>query len=215
MPESYNRETLYPVVYTTDGQLITASYKTSLDSLIKNKCIKPVVVIGVNSDETLCPDGRTEHRNYEYIQNLYGGKDSLNLLFDKHLQFFSEEIFSYVESKYSVLKSKANRYFYGISNGADFGVTLAQLYPDLIGTYLLCSIVSGSKIPFAWNSDNCPSFFLATGNEEYEGIREEAIRLSAYLAKIGIPFQLQFYTGGHERKLWEKQFIQTLPKMVK
>ena len=213
LPKGYKTKHTYPVIYMTDGQVLVESYVRSIDSLIDKEIIPEIVLIGVHSDETLIPSMGLEYRNFEYIKNLYGGKDALNLRFDKHFQFFTSEVFEYVEKNFSVSSKKEDRTFYGISNGSDFGVTVAQDKPDLIANYILCSIVSGSKEAFSWTKDNCPRFFLATGDQEDEMVQDEAKRLGAYLAKISVPFQLEFYHGGHERKKWEKQFIATLPKV--
>lgn len=213
LPKGFKKTRTYPVVYMADGQLLIESYVKSIDSLIDNKIIPEIVIIGVQSNETLIPSMGLEYRNFEYIKNLHGGKDTLNQRFAKHFQFFTSEVIEYAEKNYSVSNKKENRTFYGISNGSDFGVTVAQDKPDLIGNYILCSIVAGSKEPFAWTKSNCPNFFLATGDQEDEMIQDEAKRLGSYLSQISMPYQLVFYQGGHERKKWEAQFIATLPKV--
>lgn len=213
LPKGFKTKRTYPVIYMADGQLLIESYVRSIDSLIDNKIIPEIVVIGVHSNETLIPSMGLEYRNFEYIKNLRGGKDTLNLRFAKHFQFFTSEVVEYAEKNFSVSSKKEDRTFYGISNGSDFGVTVAQDRPDLIGNYILCSIVSGSKEPFSWTKNNCPHFFLATGDQEDEMVQDEAKRLGEYLLKISVPFQLEFYHGGHERKKWETQFIATLPKV--
>ncbi len=213
LPKGFKTTKIYPVVYMADGQLLVETYVKSIDSMIDNKIIPAIVVIGVQSNETLIPSLGLEYRNFEYIKNLRGGKDTLNLRFAKHFQFFTSEVIEYAEKKYSVSSKKKDRTFYGISNGSDFGVTIAQDNPDLMGNYILCSIVAGSKEHFAWTKNNCPNFFLATGDQEDEMVQDEAKRLGAYLTQISMPFQLVFYDGGHERKKWEEQFISILPKV--
>ena len=215
LPKGFKKSKTYPVIYMADGQLLIQSYVKSIDSLIDKKLIPEIVIIGVNSNETFIPSMGLEYRNFEYLKNLHGGKDTLNLRFDKHFKFFTSEVVQYAEKKYSVSNKKEDRTFYGISNGADFGVTIAQDKPDLIGHFILCSIVQGSKDPFAWTKENCPNFFLATGDEEDEMVQEEAKRLGAYLTQISMPYDLVFYHGGHERKKWEAQFIAYLPKVYK
>lgn len=213
LPKGFKKAETYPVVYMADGQLLIESYVKSIDSLIAKKLILEIVVIGVNSNETFIPSMGMEYRNFEYLKNLHGGKDTLNLRFAKHFQFFTSEVIEYAEKNYSVSSKRADRTFYGISNGADLGVTIAQDKPELIGTYILCSIVQGSKESFVWTKTDCPRFFLATGDQEDEMVRNEAKRLGEYLTNISAPFELTFYKGGHERKKWEAQFIAALPKV--
>jgi enterochelin esterase-like enzyme len=213
LPKGFKKTRTYPVVYMADGQLLIESYVASIDSLIDNKIIPEIVIIGVHSNETFIPSMGLEYRNFEYLKNLSGGADTLNLRFDKHFHFFTSEVMQYAENNYSVSNKKEDRTFYGISNGSDFGITVAQDKPDLIGNYILCSIAQGSKEPFAWTKTNCPNFFLATGDQEDEMVQDQAKKLGAYLTQISMPFQLVFYNGGHERKKWEAQFIATLPKV--
>jgi enterochelin esterase-like enzyme len=215
LPKGFEKKKTYPVIYMADGQLLIKSYAKSIDSLIDKKLIPEIVIIGVNSNETFIPSMALEYRNFEYLKNLNGGMDTLNLRFNKHFKFFTTEVIKYAERKYSASNKKEDRTFYGISNGADFGVTVAQDQPDLIGHYILCSIVQGSKEPFTWTKTNCPRFYLATGNKEDEMVQEEARRLGSYLTTISMPYELFFYDGGHERKMWEIQFINTLPKLYK
>lgn len=211
IPKGFKKTRIYPVVYMADGQLLIESYVKSIDSLIDMNVIPEIVIIGVQSNETEIPSMGLEYRNFEYIKNLHGGKDTLNQRFAKHFQFFTSEVIEYAEKNYSVSNKKENRTFYGISNGSDFGVTVAQEKPDLIGNYILCSIVSGSKEPFAWTKNNCPKFFLATGDQEDEMIKDEVKRLGIYLSNISVPYELVIFHGGHERKKWENIFISTLP----
>jgi enterochelin esterase-like enzyme len=214
LPKGFKKAKTYPVVYMADGQLLIESYAKSIDSLIAKKLMPEIVVIGVNSNETLIPSMRLEYRNFEYLKNLHGGKDTLNLRFAKHFEFFTSEVVNYAEKNYSVSKNKDDRTFYGTSNGADLGITIAQDKPQLIGTYILCSIVQGSLEPFVWTKTNCPRFFLATGDQEDEIVRDEAKKLGNYLTQISAPYELVFYNGGHDRKKWEVQFIATLPKAL-
>lgn len=213
LPKGFNKDLKYPVVYMADGQLLIESYVKSLDSLIENKAIPEIVVIGIQSNETLIPSMGLEYRNFEYINNLHGGKDTLNKRFDKHFQFFTSEVVEYAEKNYSVSDKKEDRTFYGISNGADFGVTLAQEKPDFIGNYILCSIVAGSKEPFTWTKNNSPHFFISCGDKEDQIVQDEAKELGNYLSEKSIHYEISLFNGGHERKKWEAQFIKTIPKV--
>lgn len=215
LPKNHNPKLKYPVVYTTDGQLITDSYKKSIDSLIDNNIIPKVVIIGVNSNETFLPKMGVEYRNFDYVKNLHGGKDSLNLRFYKHFDFFSKEVMDYAEKKYSVSSDAKDRVFFGASNGADFGVTLALEKPSLIKTYIYCSIVAGSKDKFNWTIENAPFFYITCGNKEDEDIQNESRLLDKYLVTNNINHELFYFDGGHERKMWEATFIKTLPKVFK
>lgn len=212
LPNGFNTDSIYPVIYTTDGQIITESYKKSMDSLIELNIIPKVVLVGVHSNETFLPEYGREVRNFEYIKNI-GATDTLSLRFYKHYDFFTKEVFEYAQNKYSVSSKRENRVFYGASNGADFGVSLAIENPDLIKSYIYCSIVAGSQEPFQWTKSNSPNFYLYYGNEEDKMIKDEAIKLSNYLKKQNLNYKLSPFKGGHDRKMWEYSFFMSLPQI--
>lgn len=67
LPEHFDPEQTYPIIYATDGQVIVSErYKAILDSLIGNRIVPPLVLVGAYSDETTAEDGM-EFRYYEYI----------------------------------------------------------------------------------------------------------------------------------------------------
>ena len=52
LPTQYSRKVKYPVVYATDGQILSDSlYFDRMDSLIKHKIIKPFIMVCVFSNE--------------------------------------------------------------------------------------------------------------------------------------------------------------------
>ena len=212
LPQGFNKDSIYPVIYATDGQIITESYRKSIDSLIELNIITKVVLIGVHSNETYIPAYRMEYRNFEYVKNI-GATDTLSLRFYKHYDFFTKEVLEYAQNKYSVSSKRENRVFYGTSNGADFGVTLAMENPELIQSYIYCSIVSGSKEPYQWTKSNSPNFYIYYGNDEDDMIKDEAIKLSNYLNEQNLNYKLAFFQGGHDRKKWEYSFLKILPQL--
>ena len=82
LPKKYSRETLYPVVYTTDGQSLSDSlYFNIIDSLIEHKMIKPFIMVCVFSNEKKVENDFLDYRNYEYLKSWSNSKqiDNKNL----------------------------------------------------------------------------------------------------------------------------------------
>jgi len=139
-PKNYSNLMEYPVIFATDGQIITdGKYNILLDSIIENKIIPPIILIGIYSNEKPATSN-SEYRNYEYIESWSNKKDTiLGCRFENHLSFFIKEVIQYIENQYSVTKNRENRMFYGCSNGAGFGITLLFKHPELFSNYLCFS----------------------------------------------------------------------------
>jgi enterochelin esterase-like enzyme len=211
LPNGYgfNDSINYPVIYTTDGQLINESYRHCMDSLVVNKLVKPFILIGSHSNETMMPHGG-EMRNYDYLPGNPEIKSPYSDRFDNHMSFFTQELVNYTESKYQVSKKPEERSFYGVSNGADFGVSLGLAHSDKFKNFILLSIFQGTKIAFKWNKNDALWFYIGYGLEEPKHVKREALRMKKYFAKNKIPHVLVKWVGGHERKQWEQTFIKSL-----
>jgi len=210
LPKNFDKKKTYPVVYATDGQIISDAYVKALDSLIDKKMIPEIVFIGVHSNENWIPSMKMEYRYFEYVKQQVQNSDSLSSRFNTHFDFFVDEVFDYSQKTYSVSNLREERIFYGSSNGADFGLSLAIERPDLIGSYILCSLFQGTKDLYPWNDKNSPNFYIYYGDLEFDDVKLNAQNLEKYLKYQNIPYYLKCYEGDHERKKWENEFIKTL-----
>lgn len=214
LPNGFNKDSNYPVIYATDGQLIKESYRKSLDSLIECKVIPRIVLVGVHSNEKFLPGNSIQYRNLEYISRDLG-TDSLSRCFQNHYNFFTKEVMEYVENTYAVSSICSQRIFYGTSNGADFGIAMSMINPDLIQTYICCSIFSGTSEKFVWKKVNCPRFYIYYGNTEFDFVQNQAKTLSKYLKQKKVYFVCESYEGGHDQKMWESSFFKALSNIFK
>ena len=203
----------YPVVYATDGQIINESYRLRIDSLITNKLIKPFILIGSHSNETRV-SGRTEIRTYDYLPGNPKIKNPYSDRFVNHMKFFTNELVSYAESKYMLSQKPEERMFYGISNGADFGISLALAHSDQFKQFILLSIFQGTKEKFKWQKKDGIYLYIGYGSKEEGHVLEEAIRLQKYCVKKNVSHILVTWNGAHERKYWELTFEKALKKML-
>ena len=216
LPKSYTTEKTYPVVYSTDGQVIVNFYKNGLDSIIENHISPEFIMIGVHSNETLVENSNFHYRNYEYIKGWAEKNDTLlNSRFSNHYNFFSNEVISFVEKHYSVSQVKEERFFYGTSNGAGFGVTLGSENPDLFSNYICYSMAGGNYENLNWTNSNYPYYFLAYGNEEPLPLIIALKEFDEFLTHENYLHSLHIYDGGHDRKKWESEFLKTLPQIMK
>ncbi len=167
IPNINSEDKNLPVVYATDGQLFVEEYKRELDSLIENNQIPKLIIVGVHSDERQIEDTDFSFRNYEYIKNYSDSEDEqLSKLFENHFNFFSIELIPFIQERFPVSTEPKDRIFYGFSNGAGFGVSLATDNPSIFANYICMSMAGGSYETLNWSDDNYPNIILSYGNEE-------------------------------------------------
>ena len=219
LPKKYSRETLYPVVYTTDGQSLSDSlYFNIIDSLIEHKIIKPFIMVCVFSNEKKVENDFLEYRNYEYLKSYSNSKKIDNKhLFNAHLKFFNEELLKYTEEKYSISTKFEERTIYGFSNGAAFCLALSFEKPNLFGNYILPSLYGGD---FSINENlvkNVETKLLSNYYFSY-GSKETYNEISG-IKKLEkqkqIKCKITTFIGGHERVKWADEFMSFLKVNLK
>lgn len=215
LPDGYDSGSLvrYPVIYTTDGQLITESYRRSMDSLIEHQLVKLFVLIGSHSNEKLI--NGTEYRNLDYKKMAYNPEFPLTIRFDQHMKFFTDELIADSESKYRISAEAEKRSFYGVSNGADFGVSLAGDHPELVKNFVLFSIFNRKGEVFKWKKKDGMCFYLGYGLKESEHVKKEVEHMEKYCLENNVSRILVTWSGGHDRKEWESAFIKALIRLTK
>jgi enterochelin esterase-like enzyme len=231
LPKNFNPKNKYPIIYATDGSDIDDEdfyFKESLkafDSLIDNDIIKPFIFIAsyYNNEYTNIIIDTLEHgekfyypfRNIEY-ERLKQPKDSLlTNRFDNHMLYFKDELTSKVEREFNQRLNKNDRYFYGSSAGAGFGISLLNKYPNKIGTYLCFSTYGGNIQSKKWkNNIEYPILYFQYGTEE-PLLKDDADYLKSKYQELNINYHVKQFNGGHNYKIWDKEFIKTITHLFK
>lgn len=228
LPKGFESKKNYPIIYKTDGITIDERrfYKKTLDSLINNKIIHPIILVEsycntkiADSTSTTYGDGRKaklNFRNFEYVDNDSGIQDLKHLSnrFKNHMSYFKDEFIISIEKQYHLKKSKNDRYFYGVSNGAGFGMELLNRNTELIGTYLCFSTFGGGIKTNTWKKDiKYPKLYMIYGSKEPDFLKEESqIMEKVYLDSNSIA-EIRSFEGGHDYKIWNQELIKLLTKL--
>lgn len=227
LPRGFDSEKKYPIIYATDGYQISEKkfYKRLLDSLIDNRIIKPTILIeSYNNLIVADSSGKIgngnklylNYRNFEYVENQYiegQHHPKLSDRFKNHMNYFNDELISSVESKLNQKPSKDERYFYGVSNGAGFGMSMLNKKPSTIGTYLCFSIFGGNIQSNIWKENvDYPNLYLEYGNEEPSFLKEDAEFLKAKYNELNLSAEINEFEGGHHYKKWNERFIGIISK---
>jgi enterochelin esterase-like enzyme len=221
LPKGFNSKKNYPIIYKTDGITIDERrfYKETLDSLINNKIIQPIILVEsycntkiADSTSTKTGDGKTvKHmfRYFEYVENQTNDTVFLKR-FPNHMNYFKNEMMVQIEKKLNQTITKNDRYFYGVSNGGDFGLSLLNKHPELIGTYLCFSSV-GMNSSKDWKKDiNYPNLYIVYGTEEGEWVSQQNEFMKKVYLDSNSFAEIRSFEGGHDYKIWEKELVNNL-----
>ena len=228
LPKGFNAKNDYPIVYATDGFTINKNsfLKKSLDSLINNNIIRPIIFIESHSNNkiadstsTTLGDGtkvRLQFRNFEYVDNDSDTKDleHLSNRFKNHMSYFENELIYNIEKKLNQKNTKDNRYFFGVSNGAGFGMSLLNKHPELIGTYLCFSTFGGDIQTNNWKKDFIyPNLYLIYGIQEPVFLKNDADFIKIVYQDSNSFAEIRSFDGGHDYKIWNQELIKLLTKL--
>ncbi|MCT4636799.1 MAG: alpha/beta hydrolase-fold protein [Bacteroidales bacterium] len=209
LPSNYSKEKIYPVIFATDGQMLDMKYKELIDSSIFTGDLPELIIIGAFSNEKEIKGEYYTYRNIEYIKG-WRDTESYKRRFDNHMAFFTEEVIKYAEDSYAITTNREQRYFYGCSNGAGFGVTLSVCKPELISNYICLSMAGGVYDNLKQGVENYPYISLFYGDKEPLPLTMQIDEYDKYLSDKGYAHKLTVYKGGHDRDIWRTIFVEHL-----
>lgn len=228
LPKDFNSNKSYPMIFSTDGGTNLTDKRAELDSLINNKIIKPIIFIASFSNSKIADSTSTtlgkgqkvylDYRNFEYVDRKPNRLEDSLLIdrFNNHKLYFTNELISQTEKTYNQKTKKQNRYFYGVSNGAGFGLSLLNSNPELIGTYFCFSTFGGDIQTNVWNEKTkYPNLYLRYGSEEPFFLKDEAEYLISKYVTSNSFIETKEFEGGHNNKFWKKEFIEIISRVLK
>lgn len=211
LPKGYSGKTTYPVVYMEDGLVFsTGNYCHLMDSLIDNNIINPVVVVCSYEDQTRIHGFDLTMRNAEYLETVAMQAPELKDIFDRHLNYFVNELIPAAEKRYSISAECGGRVYYGTSNSADFGLTVSMIHSELFHEYWCFSPVC-SDISTHGMLETPVAYKICWGAKEETGMSFDYFpNLIQSIRKRGGSVTNWTYPGGHERPIWEKEFVKLM-----
>ncbi len=225
LPKGFDKNKKYPIIYATDGDTEITNIKSLLDSLIVSNNIKPLIFVASFSNDKIADSTSATYgngdklylnfRNFEYVNNM--SDDTLLMKrFPNHMSYFIKEFIPEVEKQYNQNLNKNDRYFYGVSNGAGFGLSLLNNKPNLIGTYICFSTFGGDIQSNNWDTNTkYPILYLRYGTEEPFFLKDDAEFLKSKYGELNSLVEIKEYEGGHNNKYWRKEFIEVTGKILK
>lgn len=188
-PANYSRNTVYPVLYVTDGYEYLhermGNMKVILDNLIADGKIKPVLVIFIDHRE---PVNRSNNRRMMEL--------AMN---SRYLNFIADEFIPAIENQQNVSKAREDRGIMGSSMGGLTAAYFAFSRPEVFG-------LAGIQSPAFWfkpaiytlcdNPENPPvKIYMTTGT--IKDAEEGARKMKTILEKNTCTYQYTETSQGH------------------
>jgi len=133
-----NAERRYPVLYLNDGQNLFdratsfGGHEWQADEtatrLINEGKIQPLIIVGIDNN------GITRSQEYNAPGISWGGREGHG---DKYMQFVTEELMPYINSRFRTLKGPENTGFGGSSFGGNITLYAAMNNADTFGRLLI------------------------------------------------------------------------------
>jgi len=189
--------TSIPYIYFTDGSFVR-DYAGYVDHLITTGIIGPVRLIGIHSSD--------DNRFPEYVLD-----EEEKETFTNHEQFVFSEVLPTIERE--IENWNGNRYYYGVSNGADFCLHAGINYPDLFEEIIPFSAASYPApiyqmlYPTKFESREYPSFYMGAGRYE-ERIFSSNRKFVDVMRDNGIDVAFKEYVAGHDYNVWRIEFLE-------
>lgn len=153
LPDNYDKNTSYPVIYMHDGQNLfdpSTSYigvdwgvDEAMEKLLQEDSIEPAIIVGIwNTPDRISEympfkayDSLNENQKTN-LSKLYKRKFNIQLdkvVSDNYLKFIVEELKPFVDSNYKTLSDKDNTFIMGSSMGGLISIYALSEYPEVFG----------------------------------------------------------------------------------
>jgi predicted alpha/beta superfamily hydrolase len=222
-----NKKGGYPVLYMHDGQNLfqdSTSYvgewevDETLTRLAKNKEIKPMIVVGIDST-----DRRYEELSYLEPKKLFL-KQKKDAIKQHYAEFVVEELKPFIDKTYNT--NPDVNIIGGSSMGGIMSFTMAMAYPDVF-SYALCFTPAGNLFyqkdianlckNAINNAKSLPKLYFEVGYAEKLEvfISEFTNFIVPFLLKNGYPEELIRYDFIKEARHNEKDWARIFPEAIK
>jgi predicted alpha/beta superfamily hydrolase len=148
LPDNYNKDTKYDVVYMHDGQMLFDSLQTwnkkewqvdeTVSQLMKNHKISNCIVIGIWNNGKYRFSEYFPQKYLSTVSEKYKNEYTAAYLqnkpqSDNYLRFIVEELKPLIDRKYSTKTKKESTFIMGSSMGGMISMYAVSEYPDVFG----------------------------------------------------------------------------------
>lgn len=230
LPNGYNEEISYPVLYILHGFSGNAdSWFSSMEihnkaqMLIDEGKIEPLIIVSPQMDNSY---GINSAKKYEEIPIIEWGKPS-KVHLGMYEDYLYKEVISYIDKSYSTISEKESRYIGGLSMGGYIALRTAFRHQDLFskvgghspGIYLEDQFsdpqfknwlypneqarIEGDPLYMAKSKDlSSLEIYLDCGDDDLFRFYLGCEELFNTLSEKGVSAQYNLNSGGHDINYW-------------
>lgn len=186
LPDGYNKKNTYPTIYMADGiSFNSGDYRHVLDSLIGHGIIEPIIV--------------------SCSYNSKGVSASSSETFN--IDFFTEELMPFVESKYSVSSDRNDKVYYGISGSADAGLKISLTRQELMSEYWCFSPLNSDISFYSSLSESTAYKIYWVNKDELKSSFDYFPSMVNSLRKRGGSVKTKTLDTPSSTRVWREEFI--------
>lgn len=209
LPPGWTKERTWPVVFV--GDMGHAGFYPTVDALIADGVIEPVIVVGVGSGwegkVDADPADKARHpdlRNDEYMPSRAGGD-----LFKRHLAYMAEEVTAWAAREYNASTKREERVIAGFSGGGTMALFTGLRRPDVFG-YSIPLSPSWSTPTEADLAPGLRAVFHMSGGVYEPDFHYNARRFEELMRDAGFDIEVEYPVSGHFPDHWRHVFANAL-----
>ncbi|MCI0709856.1 MAG: esterase family protein, partial [Chloroflexi bacterium] len=132
-------------------------------------------------------------------------------LFNKHAQFFTEEVRLWAEETLGATTDRRWRGIFGVSNGGLFAIAMTVQYPDLYGFVFPFSAGAGSGFERSFvveeETIQLPLFVYSTAGTLEPVFLETTREFAEAYETAGATVEFSQNVAGHDDAVWQIEFV--------
>ena len=209
LPPGWTKEKTWPVVFV--GDMGHTSFYPTVDALIEDGVIEPIIVVGVGSGWEAKVDGdpaeQAKHpdlRNGEYMPGFVEGD-----LFDRHLAYVSDEVTAWAAREYNASTKREESVIAGFSGGGTMALFTGLRRPDVFG-YAIPLSPSWTTPTAADLAPGQRAIFHISGGVYEPDFHYNVKRFEALMREAGFEFVVEYPVSGHFPDHWSYVFANAL-----
>lgn len=209
LPPGWTKEQTWPVVFV--GDMGHTSFYPTVDALIVDGVIEPVIIVGVGSGwegkVDADPAGQANHpdlRNGEYMPGRVEGD-----LFARHLAYISDEVTAWAAREYNASTKREERVIAGFSGGGTMALFTGLRRPDVFGYSIPLSPSWTTPTEADLAPGQRPTFHMSGGVYEPD-FHHNVRRFESVMREAGFDIAVEYPVSGHFPDHWQYVFANAL-----
>lgn len=201
LPPGWTKDRTWPVVFV--GDMAHTTFYTTVEALIEDGLIEPVIMVGVAAGWDAKVDGDpAERRNHARLRNgEYVPGHTPGDLFDRHLAYMAEEVTAWAAREYNASTKREERVIVGNSGGGTMALFTGLRRPDVFG-YSVSLSPSSAALTEADLAPGQRAVFHMSGGVYEPEFYYNVQRFEKAMRGAGFDLSVEYPVSGHFPDHW-------------